>query len=164
MVGLLLFLIAGCGGDNTATGWTTGRFLLLYIPGAENVDQIGFIDQNGEHFILMPQEAGNTLAAVSITVVNPKSARVLLSMDKDSVSLSDPKGNRYPMIDPFANAKPVASPIPEEGKHSPFLWGALELQKDYQVQGWVVFEVPSDFKAAVLLWEETESIRAQIGG
>ena len=110
----------------------------------------------------MPQEAGNTLAAVSITVVNPKSARVLLSMDKDSVSVSDPKGNRYNMIDPFTNAKPVASPIPEEGKHSPFLWGSLELQKDFQVEGWVVFEVPSNFKAAVLLWEEAESIRAQI--
>ena len=159
---LLLTSLIACRGSNSLEGWTQGRFLFLYIPGSEKTDQIGYIDQKGDHFVVTPSEAGTTFAAINLTVVNPRSSRVLLSIDEASASISDPRGNRYPLADPFQNSQQVTSSLPNEGVYSPFLWGNIELQKDFQVQGWLIFEVPSNFESAVLLWEETESIRAII--
>lgn len=164
LLGLLFVLVTvlACGSDKFK-GWTQGRYLYLYIPSnAQLVDQVAYVDQNGDHFLLKPAQGGDKLAVLKVTVVNPKSARVLLTFAEDSASVSDPRGNTYQMMDPFKNVTKLSAPDPQEGKYSPFLWGSIELVKDYQVEGWMVFEVPGNFTSVVLLWEETESIRAQL--
>ncbi len=159
---LLLFSTVACKSDDFK-GWTQGKFLYLYVPNnAQVVDQVAYLDQNGDHFVVKPAQPGNMLAVLNVTVVNPKSARVILTMSDDSASISDPRGNKYDMMDPFKNSTKMSAADPNEGKFSPFLWGSVELVKDYQVQGWLVYEVPGNFKPAVLLWEESESIRAQL--
>ena len=164
-IGLLVgaSISVACGGTDDSAGWTSGRFLWLHIPGAEKTDQVKY-DYQGENRILKPKEAGNTLAAVNITVLNNKSSRVMLSMTEDSVLISDMSGNRYPVIDPFEGAEKateIFSPD-EENIYSPFLWGDVELLKEFQIQGWLIFEVPFNFVPGVIVWEETESIRASI--
>ncbi len=157
----LVAVAAGCGGSSDSGGWTTGRVLLLYIPGVEKVNEVAYLSENGDHFVIRPSQSNKKLAVVSTTVSNQKSARVLLTLDENTAYIGDGKGDRFPMLDPFKNATGVASPGHNEGKYVPFLWGNVELLKGFQVQGWFVFEVPEDFEPSMLLWEETESIRAR---
>ena len=98
IIGLLLVVSvsAACGGEDDSMGWTSGRFLWLYIPGAEKTDEVKY-DYKGENRILKPKEAGNTLAAVDITVLNNKSSRVMLSMTEDSVFISDMRELKRPL-------------------------------------------------------------------
>jgi len=164
IIGLLVgvTISVACGSSDDSTGWTSGRFLWLYIPGAEKTDQVKY-NYEEENRVIKPKEAGNTLVAVNITVLNNKSSRVLLSMSEESVLISDMSGDRYPIIDPFERAEPTTEiSSSDENVYSPFLWGDVELLKEFQIQGWLIFEVPFNFVPGVIVWEETESIRASI--
>jgi len=164
IIGLLIGVgvSVACGGSDDSMGWTSGRFLWLYIPGAEKTDQVKYVYKE-ESRVLKPKEAGNILAAVNITVLNNKSNRVLLSMAENSVFISDMSGDRYPIIDPFEGAELTTEiSASDENVYSPFLWGNVELLKEFQIQGWLIFEVPFNFVPGVIIWEETESIRASI--
>ena len=40
----------------------------------------------------------------------------------------------------------------------PFLWGNINLDKNFQVQGWMVFDVPKGLILGTIWWEEVDSI------
>ncbi|MCZ6535065.1 MAG: hypothetical protein O6914_03690, partial [Chloroflexi bacterium] len=42
---------------------------------------------------------------------------------------------------------------PDKDRFTPFIRGSQELEKDFELDGWLVFDVPKDSKAESLKWE-----------
>lgn len=111
------------------------------------------------HLIVRPKDQGNELALVQMDVVNHGAARVFLSIDADSMELSDEEAIRqFDPVDPFVEGVEVEEPSEDEGKYVPLLWKPIELDKDYQISGWVIFEVPKGMQFKRLVWRETDSV------
>ena len=60
----------------------------------------------------------------------------------------------------FAASKPTDPGDPDENLYSPFLWGEVNLDREFQVEGWMVFDVPKGLVLGSLWWDEVDSIIA----
>jgi hypothetical protein len=80
-------------------------------------------------------------------------------MDSDAARLGNRRGERINALDPFAAARPAESYLPEEvDKYSPFLWGDVGLDRNFQVQGWMVFDVPKGLVLGTFWWDEVDLV------
>ena len=52
----------------------------------------------------------------------------------------------------------VATEESELDKYTPFLNGHIELNKGYEVQGWMVFDIPRSIKPLTIWWRESDDI------
>ncbi|MBI4233923.1 MAG: hypothetical protein HY686_05720 [Chloroflexi bacterium] len=143
--------------------WYYGRTLVLNATKVRSYQEVGYQDQ-GAHYVIRPSQAGNTLAALRVRVLNRDAARVLILVDSKAAFLEDMKGNRYSLLNPLEQRQTVEQPPRSEGQVFPFLWGAFDLPQGYQVEGWLVFEVPQGFQAGQLVWEQADTIYARFRG
>lgn len=135
-----------------------GRSLELHASVPNLVDKIAFLDSQGKHRVLRPRASNRQLAMVDVTIVNRTSLVTPLLVDPDAADLGDRRGERISPLNPFENAEYVDATSPDEGKFMPFLWGEVELDKNFQVQGWMVFDVPKGLILGTLWWEEVDTI------
>ena len=52
------------------------------------------------------------------------------------------------------------SSVEGEGKFLPFLWGKYELERDFRITGWLIFETPPDRTWQAIEWEQGDTIVA----
>ena len=153
---------AGCYNPRLQAEIYSGHQLTLGLGTAQQTDQIIF-RQGGEVKVVRPS-AGKTLVAVPLTVQNNKAGTALLLVNEDAALLRDTSFRNYPPIDPFGQAVPLGEPSDEsleaEGRFVPFLWGAYELEKDFRLTGWLIFETPSSRQWEALDWRQGDTIIA----
>lgn len=137
-----------------------GRSLELHASQPDLVDKISFLDREGKHRVLRPRASNRQLAMIDVTIVNRTSLVTPLLVDPDAADLGDRRGERVSPLNPFERAEFVDATSPDEDKYKPFLWGEVELDKNFQVQGWMVFDVPKGLILGTLWWEEVDSIVA----
>ena len=135
-----------------------GRSLELHASQPNLVDKIAFLDGQGKHRVLRPRASNRQLAMIDVTIVNRTSLITPLLVDPDAANLGDRRGERVSPLNPFDDAEFVDVASPDEDKFKPFLWGEVELDKDFQVQGWMVFDVPKGLILGTLWWEEVDTI------
>ena len=149
------------GGSDEVGKWYSGRNLHINVAGAERLDEAASTTPEGKYIVLRPQQPGNELAAVFLTVANVRSARTLLHIDRFAAFVVDQEGSRFPLMNPLEGEE-VSTPDPDRDRYSPYLWGDIDLPKDYSLGGWVFFEVPKGIKLSHILWEEADSFRAYL--
>lgn len=151
--------LAACGGGPEMVVYK-GRSLELHAERPEVVQKVAFMDSEGRHRVIRPRASNRQLALVKVTVVNRTSTITPLLIDSKAAELGDRRGERIKARDPFTESQVVDTPDPEEGKYVPLLWGNVELQKDYQVGGWMVFDVPKGLTLGTLWWNQADDIVA----
>ena len=84
-----------------------------------------------------------------------------LLVDADAVKLGDRRGKRYEAINPFEKSKKIDGKLTEGIKVkeiAPIFWDKTELPRDFQVGGYLVFDVPKGLIIGTLFWDEIEYI------
>ncbi len=160
----LIILIAGaltlsaCGSDEPDKVSARGRSLEVHTTHPLVVDKVAFRDNSGQHRVIRPKASNRQLVLLDITLINRTSLVTPLLIDEEAAQIGDRRGERIDAIDPFEASRIVDVADPDEDLYSPFLWGQIELDREFQVQGWMVFDVPKGLILGSLWWEEVDAI------
>lgn len=151
-------VLASCGSDEPERVRSRGRSLEVHTTYPLIVEKVAFKDASGTSRVIRPRASNRQLVLLDVTIVNRTSLITPLLIDGESAQLGDRRGERIDAIDPFEASRVVDVADPEEDLYTPFLWGQIELDKEFQVQGWMVFDVPKGLILGSLWWEEVDSI------
>lgn len=161
---LLLLLVAtaalvGCG-EKSDLVVVAGRSVELHASPPVLVEKVAFVDTTGGHRVIRPRASNRQLAVVKLVVVNRTALVTSIIIDGDAAKIGDRRGERIEALDPFGGSKPAEGTSPEENLYSPFLWGATELDRNFQVEGHLVFDVPKGLILGSFFWDEVDNIVA----
>ena len=160
LLGLALsaLLLAACGSDEPEKVSARGRSLEVHTTYPLVVEKVAFKDNSGQHRVIRPRASNRQLVLLDITLINRTSLITPLLIDEEAAQIGDRRGERIDAIDPFEASRVVDTADSEEDLYSPFLWGPIELDKEFQVQGWMIFDVPKGVILGSLWWEEVDTI------
>lgn len=153
----LLGAAAACGG-NPDVAVSVGRSLELWVSTPDIVNEVNFFDEAGNPRQIRARASNRQLAVVEVTVVNRTSIVTPLRIGSESVQLGDRRGQRIDALDPFESGRPIAELSEEDQTYSPFLWGDTQLEREFQITGWMVFDVPKGLILGAFWWREVDSI------
>ena len=156
----LAAIASACGSDEPEILVYRGRSLELHLEHPIIAESMSFVDGAGQHRVLRPKASNRQLAMVNITVVNRTSTVTSLLVDTESAQIGDRRSNRINAINPFEDADVVQSPGSDEGKFTPMLWGKIELERNFQATGYMVFDVPKGLTLGSVWWSESDDIIA----
>ena len=108
--------------------------------------------------MVRPRASNRELAAVLVTVVNRTSTVMPLLVDSDAAELGDRRSDRLEALDPFDRFSEVSFADEDEDRFSPLLWGQIQLDRNFQVEGWVIFDVPKGLTLGTLWWNEVDEV------
>ena len=154
-----LLLLVGCG-DKSDQVVVVGRSLELHAGQPQIVEKVTYVDTQGGHRIIRPRASNRQLAAVELVVVNRTALVTSLVIDGDAAKLGDRRGERIEAIDPYAGSKPADAASSDETLFVPFLWGETVLDRNFQVRGHLVFDVPKGLILGSFFWDEVDNIVA----
>ena len=152
------FALLSCGGDEPEKVSARGRSLEVHTTHPLIVEKVAFTDGAGQHRVIRPRASNRQLVLLDITLVNRTSLVTPLLIDEDAAQLGDRRGERINAVDPFEASRVVDTADPETDLYTPFLWGQIDLDRQFQVQGWMVFDVPKGLILGSLWWEEVDAI------
>ena len=160
LLALLLTSLAAvsCGSDDPEKVRARGRSLEVHTSHPVIVEKVAFRDNSGQHRVIRPRASNRQLVLLDITIVNRTSLITPLLIDGESAQIGDRRGERIDAIDPFEASRVIDAADSEEDLYTPFLWGQIELDREFQVQGWMVFDVPKGLILGSLWWEEVDTI------
>ncbi|MSQ11562.1 MAG: hypothetical protein EXR48_02515 [Dehalococcoidia bacterium] len=159
-----VLLLVACGGvgiiDVERGKYVQGRTLTVGVTNLLKAPHLGYQDANGLHYVLRPQNPqANVLAVAKVTIANYRSTRVLMHIDTTAAYVDDDTNARYPVIDPNERRQESPSAVKDEDLFGKIpMWGSIELPQDFQVTGWMVFEIPKDRQVVRFGWEQGENI------
>ncbi|HBJ30222.1 MAG TPA: hypothetical protein DDY93_02510, partial [Dehalococcoidia bacterium] len=119
-----------------------GRSIEIQVSRPVVKTKMSFLDDEGKHRVVRPRASNRQLAMVEIAVVNRTSTVMPLLIDEEAAELGDRRGERIEALDPFVNSRVVEAAGPKEDEFAPLLWGEVQLDRDFQVKGWMIFDVP----------------------
>ena len=151
-------VLLACGSDDPEKVRARGRSLEVHTSHPVIVEKVAFRDNNGQHRVIRPRASNRQLVLLDITIVNRTSLITPLLIDEESAQIGDRRGERIDAVDPFEASRVIDTADSEEDLYSPFLWGEIELDREFQVQGWMVFDVPKGLILGSLWWEEVDTI------
>ena len=165
VIGLLLMAslltFGGCDRAEKLGEWAWGDALRARVTVMHRLPDILVLAEDGESFLrVSPEGEGNELVAVYVEVVNDETSKILLSLDSETAELDEREATSrdfYP-IDPFTRGTPTEEFHEDETYYSPILWVPIELDKNYQVAGWMIFEVPEGLRFRRMVWRESDTI------
>ena len=156
MLAAMLAPVACGGEEETVRG--RGRSLEVHTTRPLIVEKLAFTDNLGQHRVIRPRASNRQLALLNVAVINRTSLVTPLLIDPEAAQLGDRRGERIDALDPFETAKVVDAADEDADLYSPFLWGAVELDREFQVEGWMVFDVPKGLVLGSLWWDEVDSV------
>ncbi len=149
--------VAACGGEEERLRGR-GRSLEVHTSRPVIVEKVAFTDNLGQHRVIRPRASNRQLALLNVAVINRTSLVTPLLIDPEAAQLGDRRGERIDALDPFVAAKVVDVADEDADLYSPFLWGAVELDREFQVEGWMAFDVPKGLVLGSLWWDEVDSV------
>ena len=161
---ILLVLLAAplalfaCGSDDPEKVRSRGRSLEIHTSYPLIVEKVAFKDSQGQHRVIRPRASNRQLVLLDITLVNRTSLITPLLINEEAAQIGDRRGERIDAIDPFESSRVVDAADPDEDLYSPFLWGQIELGKEFQVEGYMIFDVPKGLILGSLWWEQVDAI------
>ena len=160
-------LFTGCGSDDPDMAFARGRSIEIHAQRPILLEKVSFsaTSTTGEvsklqHRIIRPKASNRQLAVVHVTVVNRTSTVMPLLIDPEAARLGDRRGQRINALDPFERSDVIDAADEEENSYSPLLWGDIQLDRNFQVEGWVLFDVPKGLTLGTLWWDEVDDVLA----
>ena len=150
-LGLLLLLASACTSTSPTHGqWYPGGPLAINIQELLRVPELHF-QRDELNYVIRPEE-GNELVALHLLVRNREADRLYMTVDDQSVELRGFDDDKYLPLDYMVRGAKLEGDPDLEIRFEPFIWGKIELPKDYQVDGWLIFEVPKGTKLRQMKW------------
>jgi hypothetical protein len=155
---LTLLLVAACSDDADGFDGVTlaGRGLTMNISDVQQVDELNYRDTDGLYYSVGPPADGHELVAARVTIWNTRSGRLSLFVDEKSALLESIDREKAFPINPYEQRQLLSSDPADTARFTPFLWGPSDLPQDFNITGWMVFEVPEDIKFEVFEWEQVD--------
>ena len=153
----LASMVAACGGEAKLVG-SNGTNLQVYTTRPEIAEKITFQDAEGNHRVVRPKASNRQLAVVNITIVNRTTTVIPMLLMGEAIQIGDRRGEKINVLDPFISSKIVDEADPEEDKYLPFMWGEQELDRGFQMSGWIAFDVPKGIRLTSLWWNEVDQM------
>ena len=160
MMFVLLGAIAVCGNPDVAV--SLGRTLELHVSTPNIVNEVNFFDEAGKPRQIRARASNRQLVVVEVTIVNRTSIVTPLRIDSESAQLGDRRGQRIDVLDPFESGRPLAELSEEDRTYTGFLWGDTQLERKFQITGWMVFDVPKGLTLGTLWWREVDQISVDL--
>ena len=161
MLFALLGVVAACGGDPDVAV-RLGRSLELHVATPNIVNEVNFLDRAGKPRQIRARASNRQLAVVEVTIVNRTSIVTPLRIDPESAQLGDRRGQRINALDPFESGRPTAELSAEDQTYTGFLWGDTQLEREFQITGWMVFDVPKGLTLGTFWWREVDQISVNL--
>ena len=156
---LALMLTASCiGGTSSALGRTyQGPILQLTLEEVVNVPVVVYTEEPDatgaeKDYIIQPSSEGNELVLIRARLGNHAATRVQLDIDAQPAELRMDVG-RYYAVNTHDVKVPADGFYAGKNAYVPFIRGSQELEKGFELDGWIVFEVPIGAVAESLKWE-----------
>ena len=155
---LSVLTLISCKQEITLVG-KSGRSLEILVDKPIKLENLDFTHLNGQYNRLFPKASNRILALVEVTVINRTSTVVPIKIDEDASLLGDSRGQTIEPVNPFENNQ-LINIINEPIKdiYSPLLWGDIELARNTQVSGWMIFDVPRGLRLNSFTWDEVDYI------
>ena len=158
---LLPVLITSCLNDDSSSNFTKGRTIAIETFAPIVRDRISFTDTQGNIRLIKPKP-NNKLVAVKVRIINESVTYVPLFIDTEAAELGDRGGSRGWNIDPYKSSVSTSSREAELDKFTPLLSGHIELNKGFEVTGWMLFDIERNISPLTLWWRESDDIRSDL--
>ena len=139
---VLSLLAAACGGGDDRS-IAKGRQLHFLAEPPKVAEKVIFTDGNDNRWVIRPKASNRQIAVVQLTIANFSTTVASLLLNESAALLGDRRSDRIEPINPFESASPTDGD--ERGAlvlDGQFLWGKVELEKDRQIEGAFIFDVP----------------------
>ena len=134
-----------------------GRSIEIHAERPVVVEKVAY-SFGGEHREIRPRASNRQLALVEVTVVNRTSTTMPLLVNPEAARIGDRRGERIEARNPFEDYKVVDHASEDEDAYAPLLWGDIELNREFQVQGWMIFDVPKNLTLGSFWWHEIDEV------
>tara|TARA_B100001142_G_scaffold323202_1_gene372810 strand:- start:414 stop:995 length:582 start_codon:yes stop_codon:yes gene_type:complete len=120
-------------------------------------------DSNGvlvsKKFELTPSASNKQLVLLDLMIVNRSSTVIPMLFDEDAVRIGDRRGKRIEASNPYQISKELNLGTEIVGTEvNQLVWGDIELPRQTQIGGTMIFEVPKGLLLGTLFWDEIEFI------
>ena len=162
---LLPAVIAACGGgdDEPLEHISFGRALDVAVTEPELLDEIVIkvgesCDQETGYRLLEVTNPNRSLVAIRVRAINFTSGLIPLFVNSESAELGDPRSDRIFALNPCTAGRRHAAPNGDSDvTHGPILWGTVELEKGFEVKGWMFFDIPKGLNLRAFWWQDPET-------
>ena len=158
---LLPVLITSCLNDDSSSNFTKGRTIAIETFAPIVRDRISFTDTQGNIRLIKPKP-NNKLVAVKVRIINESVTYVPLFIDTEAAELGDRGGSWGWNIDPYKSSVSTSSREAELDKFTPLLSGHIELNKGFEVTGWMLFDIERNISPLTLWWRESDDITSDL--
>ena len=165
---VMALAIVGCSSDSDAIG-VRGRSIEIHAKRPVVAEKITYEASGDQFYIFRPRASNRQMAAVCVTVVNRTSTVMPLEVNPEAARLGDRRGERIQAFDPFDRPNIVDtagedSTLTDTGDEEDLsrcrqlLWGQIQLDRNFQVSGWMLFDVPKGLTLGTLWWDEVDEV------
>ena len=168
LMALMALAILGCSSDPDVIG-VRGRSIEIHAKRPVVAEKLTYEAPGDQYYVFRPKASNRQMAAVCVTVVNRTSTVMPLEINPEAARLGNRRGERLPAIDPFERSSTVDSaggdpllldPGDDEdlSRCTQLLWGQVQLDRQFQVSGWMLFDVPKGLTLGTLWWDEVDEV------
>jgi hypothetical protein len=154
---LAMGIAAGCIRSADTEYGNRGDYLSVGAHRPQLLDRVVYTVQ-GQNYVITPKQEGTIIAAVRARVVNENSTQVTLSVDESAAVLTSTNGDSFTAFEPGSQATATTEQPPKDNPYGAHIWGQYQLIKDFEVAGWVFFEVPEDSEFITFSWDDVDFI------
>lgn len=139
-----------------------GEMLELTLEKIIRVNEVAYTeepDADGEEkdHIIKPSSRGNEIIAIRVQVGNHATERIELDVTAQRPQILTDSG-WHPGINTFEAGVPTEEFHAEQNVYIPFIRGSQRVDNGFELDGWLIFEVPRDSKIWSFRWEAGEEI------
>ena len=138
--------------------WSFGQSLYMNLSNIQQIEEVHYLE-NSSSYAIRPVKPKHTLTAMKVVLVNRTSSRVSLLVDRNSSYLSSVGSAQFKPLDPYKDREGIVQISQSKEEFLPFLWGTVELQEGFQIEGWMFFETPEQTKLSSFTWTQADYIR-----
>lgn len=160
---ILIWLIVTEEERNIDPLYVAGRVLWIQLEEPKIVPAIHYQNPDTEgnltNWEIRPDNPDNVLAMIKTTLINQKTARAIVVIDENAAILQTEDGRSFRPLNIVTQSKPIAT-IDRSLRQSPFigLWRTVDVNKNENLSGWMIFEVPRGSKFREFRWTASDSI------
>ena len=165
---VMALALVGCSSDPDVVG-VRGRSIEIHAKRPVVAEKITYEAPGQQFYIFRPRASNRQMAAVCVTVVNRTSTVMPLEVNPDAARLGNRRGERIQALDPFEGSSIVDSAgndplLTDQGDQedlsrcTQLLWGQIQLDRNFQVSGWMLFDVPKGLTLGTLWWDEVDEV------